>query len=269
MEKTYETALGKIRYWTTKTENSKETLVFLHGLTADHRLFDRQINFFKSRFNTLVWDAPGHAASRPFELNVTLEDEARLLDEILTKEGISHPIIIGQSIGGYLGQVYAQIFPNKMKGFIAIDSGPLQRKYTPKIVTWGLRNIGKLYPICPWSVFLECTPPAVATTKVGRALMHTMLKDYAEDPTYFKKLAAHGYGMIGGAIDNDLEYKISCPTLLICGTKDLIPMRNYNASWSKKSNIKLEWVESAGHNSNTDRPGIVNVLIEEFIYRHF
>ncbi|MGI6508365.1 MAG: alpha/beta fold hydrolase [Saccharofermentanales bacterium] len=34
-------------------------LVFLPGLTADHRLFDKHIEYFESRRNGFVWDAPG------------------------------------------------------------------------------------------------------------------------------------------------------------------------------------------------------------------
>ena len=62
-------------------------------------------------------------------MDFTLEDKARWLDEILIKEGYDHPIIIGQSMGGYVGQMYAELFPEKLAGFVSIDSAPLQRKY--------------------------------------------------------------------------------------------------------------------------------------------
>lgn len=51
-EKTYSTASGIIHYWTNGINGSDAvTLVFLPGLTADHRLFDRQIEYFKDKFN--------------------------------------------------------------------------------------------------------------------------------------------------------------------------------------------------------------------------
>ena len=68
-EKNYATEKGVIRYWVNDFKAGVITLVFLPGLTADHRLFDKQIEFFEPRCNVLVWDAPGHAASRPFELS--------------------------------------------------------------------------------------------------------------------------------------------------------------------------------------------------------
>ena len=44
-EKIYETAKGKIHYWVNEdAPKSKLQLVFLPGLTADHRLFNKRYN---------------------------------------------------------------------------------------------------------------------------------------------------------------------------------------------------------------------------------
>ena len=64
--KTFPTSCGTIHYWTAGKENaSSVTLVFLPGLTADHRLFEKQIEYFAAKYPVFVWDAPGHAASWP------------------------------------------------------------------------------------------------------------------------------------------------------------------------------------------------------------
>ena len=68
-EKLYATPCGEIHYWVNSDRGPEAiTLVFLPGLTADHRLFDKQIACFEGKYNLLVWDAPGHGASRPFRL---------------------------------------------------------------------------------------------------------------------------------------------------------------------------------------------------------
>jgi len=86
-EKTFETASGTIRYWTNEICPKRKTLVFLPGLTADHHLFDKQIEAFEKEYNLFTWDAPGHAASRPFRLDFSLMDKATWLHEILKKDG--------------------------------------------------------------------------------------------------------------------------------------------------------------------------------------
>lgn len=40
----------------------------------------------------------------------------------LEKEEIEKPVIVGQSMGGYLGQGYAHLYPNQLAGVISIDS---------------------------------------------------------------------------------------------------------------------------------------------------
>ena len=128
-ERSYPTDKGVIRYWINDYTPGAITLVFLPGLTADHRLFDKQVEFFEPRCNVFVWDAPGHAASRPFELSFTLEDKARWLHDILELEGVELPILVGQSMGGYSSQMFIQLFPGEAVGFFCIDSSPLKREY--------------------------------------------------------------------------------------------------------------------------------------------
>ena len=41
-------------------------------------------------------------------------------------------------------------------------------------------------------------------------------------------------------------------------------LKKHNKAWHQKSKIPLKWIEGAGHNSNTDKPELINSLIEEF-----
>ena len=107
IEKILPTRCGEIHYWTNvNLTREKCALIFLPGLTADHRLFEKQIEYFAVNHRVLVWDAPGHAASWPFLFDFSLMDKAKWLDEIMTREKIENPVIIGQSMGGYVGQAY-------------------------------------------------------------------------------------------------------------------------------------------------------------------
>ncbi len=131
------------------------TLVFLPGLTADHHLFDKQMAYFEGKYSVFVWDAPGHASSFPFDLTFDLFDKAAWLDEILSTEGMARPVIIGQSMGGYVGQAYAQLFPEKLKGFVSIDSAPLQRRYVTAAEIWLLKRMEPVYRYYPWRWLLR------------------------------------------------------------------------------------------------------------------
>lgn len=266
-KKVYKTPCGEIHYWIShQINNDKFTLLFLPGLTADHRLFEKQIDYFEKEYNVFVWDAPGHASSWPFELNFCLMDKAKWLDEIICTECIDKPVIIGQSMGGYVGQAYCQLNPHKLKGFISIDSVPLQREYTTAIEIWLLKRMEPVYRYYPWKLLLKSGTTGVATSEYGRKLMYEMMMVYHGDQNRYAKLSGHGFKMLAEAMEANLPYQINCPALLICGEKDHAgSCIRYNKAWHEKTGIELEWIQNAGHNSNADAPKTVNRLIQQFI----
>ena len=267
LEKIYQTPCGDIHYWIDPdAENESPQLVFLPGLTADHRLFDKQIEYFEGKYPVFVWDAPGHAASWPFTFDFDLADKTRWLDGILTREGFDQPVLIGQSMGGYVGQTYAQLFPEKLKGFVSIDSAPLQREYVTAAELWLLKRMEPVYRHYPWKSLLKSGTCGVATSDYGRKLMREIMMVYDGDQARYAKLSGHGFRMLAGAYKADLPYAIPCPALLICGEKDRAgSCVRYNKAWHKKSGIPIEWIQGAGHNANTDAPETVNRLIEGLI----
>ena len=265
-ERTYETTCGTIYYWMNGIEEDKITLVFLPGLTADHRLFEKQIEYFKGKYNVFVWDAPGHAASWPFTFDFDLMDKARWLYEILENEKIVFPVIVGQSMGGYVGQAFAELYPDRLKGFVSVDSAPLQRKYVTAMELWLLKRMEPVYFYYPWKSLLKSGTNGVAVSEYGRKLMHGIMMVYDGDKKRYAKLSGHGFRMLAEAMEKDLPYEIKCPAMLICGRKDRAgSCIRYNKAWHAKTGIPIHWIEDAGHNSNTDKPEEVNRLIEDFV----
>ena len=265
-EHTHSTPLGTIHYWCNIINPNQPTLVFLPGLTADHRLFDKQIEYFEGKQNVFVWDAPGHAASRPFRFDFSLMDKAKWLHEILEKEGIRSPVIIGQSMGAYVGQCFAELYPNELKGFISIDSAPLQRKHVTAAEIWLLKRMAPVYYYYPWKSLLKAGSKGVATTDYGRNLMREIMMTYDGDKKHYAALSGHGYKILAEAYEADLPYTIHCPACLICGKKDRAGSTvRYNKVWHKDTGIPIHWIEDAGHNANTDKPDLVNRIIADFL----
>ena len=266
-EKCYETANGTIHYWvSTSAAKAGPQLVFLPGLTADHRLFEKQLDYFAGKYPVLVWDAPGHAASWPFTMTFSLADKATWLREILAHEGFDRPVIVGQSMGGYVGQMFAQLFPDVPAGFVSIDSAPLQRAYYTAAELWLLKRMEPVYRHYPWRSLLRSGSSGVAVTEYGRTLMRDIMMGYDGDQARYARIAGHGYRMLAEGAEADLPYAIPCPALLICGEKDRAgSCIRYNKAWHKKTGIPIHWIKDAGHNSNTDAPDTVNRLIEAFV----
>ena len=195
-ERTYQTRCGTIHYWVSVSNPDTITFVFLPGLTADHRLFDKQIQYFESRYNVIIWDAPAHGSSWPFRFDFDLFDKAKWLNDILSREGITKPVIIGQSMGGYVGQAYAQLYPDKMTGFVAIDSAPLQRSYVTAVELWLLKRMEPVYAHYPWKWLLKSGSEGVATSDYGRNLMREMMLTYDGNQKRYAQIAGHGFRIL-------------------------------------------------------------------------
>lgn len=267
IEKLYTTRSGEIHYWTNSdVVTSHFQLIFLPGLTADHRLFDKQIEYFKDKYNVLVWDAPGHGLSWPFKFDFDLMDKARWLNEILVNEKFDNPVLIGQSMGGYVGQAYSEIFPDKIKGFVSIDSAPLQKEYVSNFEIFLLKRMEPVYKAYPWKSLLKTGTNGVATSEYGRKLMHDIMMDFDGDKERYAKLSGHGMNMLAKAYEKNLKYELKCPAILICGDKDKAgSAKIYNKKWHIKTGIPIYWIRNAGHNSNTDKPEEINQIIEDFV----
>ena len=167
-------------------------------------------------------------------------------------------------MGGYVGQAYAEVFPDNLKGFVSIDSAPLQRKYVTAAEIWLLKKMEPVYYYYPWKSLLKSGTNGVATSQYGRNLMHKIMMEYDGDKKRYAKLSGHGFKILAEAMEKDLPYEIKCPALLICGEKDRAgSCIRYNRAWHKETKIPLKWMKGAGHNSNTDNPGLVNRLIEK------
>lgn len=60
-EKCIATEYGSVYYWLSDTWNDeKETIFFFPGLTADHTLFESQVDYFGEKYNLIAWYAPCH-----------------------------------------------------------------------------------------------------------------------------------------------------------------------------------------------------------------
>ena len=195
-------------------------------------------------------------------------DKAKWVEGILRSEGLDKPVIIGQSMGGYVGQAYAELYPEKLKGFVAIDSAPLQRSHVTGVELWLLKRMEPVYRHYPWKWLLRSGTRGVATTEYGRNLMHDMMMTYDGDQKRYAKISGHGFRILAEAMEAELPYHLQCPALLICGEKDHAgSCIRYNKAWHERTGIPIRWLENAGHNSNTDEPQLVNQLIADLVQK--
>lgn len=252
---------GCVFYWCSGNwDNTKDILFFLHGLTADHTMFEQQMKYFTDSFNLLAWDAPAHGKSRPYN-DFSYANAIEEMRQILDENGVKEVILIGQSLGGYFAQSFIRKYPERVKAFVGIDTTPYGEGYYTKSDKWWLRQVEWMARLYPLQFMKKAIARQVSVTKYAYENMLSMLEQYG------KKELCHLMG-IGYAsfLDDNTDMDIKCPVLLLLGANDKTgKVKQYNKAWSLKTGYPLQVTENAAHNANVDNPEAVNVAIEAFL----
>lgn len=87
----------------------ENTIVLLHGFLEDSSMWDDLESIF-TKFKTILIDLPGHGMSKNYQLNnFSMSNMALEVQNILKQENIFKPIVIGHSMGGYVGLELMQL----------------------------------------------------------------------------------------------------------------------------------------------------------------
>ena len=257
------TERGTVCYWSSDAwEPSRRTLVFLHGLTGDHTMFQAQYKCFCEEYNILLWDAPAHGRSRPYQ-GFTYPDAAEVLKGILECHQVGAAVMVGQSMGGFVIQSFLKRYPSMVSAFVSIDSTPYGEGYYSNSDRWWLRQIEWMSRLFPLGVLKKAVANQVSVTRESREGMLRMLEPYG------KRELCHLMGIgFAGFLEDCGELEIPCPVLLLLGEKDVTgKVRIYNRRWAEKTGYPLEIIPNAAHNANVDNPEAVNRAIRSFMER--
>ena len=265
IEKILETESGNVHYWISdQIDYGKKTIFFLHGLTASHELFVKQIEYFDGKFNVIAWDAPAHGASRPYK-DFTYEKAAFAARDILRANKINGAVFVGQSMGGFITQSVIKRFPELVKGFVSIDSTPFGEKYYSKSDKWWLKQIEWMSSCYPDKSLRKAVAKQITRTERS---YQNMLQMHSY---YDKKELCHLLGIgFAGFLEDNSDIKINCPIMLIVGEEESTgKVKQYNAQWAEDLGVPITWIKGVAHNSNDDQPELVNEQIEKFMEQIF
>lgn len=261
IEKRITSHRGNTYYWISRhSEKNTKAIFFLPGLTANHHLFDFQIDYFSTQYTVLVWDAPAHGKSRPYS-EFSYSHLAEELKAILDAEKIEQIILIGQSAGGFVAQSFVSKHPTLVKGMLMIGTCPYGTNYYSKSDLFWLKQTKWIMRLFPDKILRYCIAKMCGSTNTAKENMHYMLNDYEK-----KELCHLMYLGFAGFIPEIHDLSISCPVCLTIGENDKTgKVKKYNKMWHKNKGYPLYIIKGASHNANADNPDAMNQIIEEFI----
>ena len=252
---------GEVHYWISRPENTPNgCIVFTHGLTANHTMFEKQIEYFKDRYIVIVWDVPMHGLSMPYT-EFSYENTARDLNGILEQENIEQVCLAGMSMGGYTSQMFAHLYPKKVQCFIGIDTTPFGTEYYSKSDLWWL---SKVKPMAKWftdKMLRSSMAKSISVTDYSYNKMIEILASLSKEQIIEQMDIAYGK-----FAQENRNLDLDCPVLILLGDKDRTgKVKQYCRAWAKKTGYPLHIIKNASHFSNGDNAKQVNSEIDQFI----
>lgn len=251
---------GTVHYWISRGQPGSMCLVFSHGLTADHTMFEAQTAYFAGKYTVLLWDIPLHGLSRPYR-NFSYAGTAEILNAILESERIEKAVLVGMSMGGYPSQFFAEAYPEKTAGFVALDTTPLGLCYYSQSDLWWLKQVAPMASWLPEKLLRWSMARSVSQTDGAYEKMRAMLAPLGKADIVEQMRVAYEYF----ARENH-DAALRCPVLILLGEHDTTgKVKAYCKAWAAKTGYPLHIIQGAKHFSNGDNPEQVNREIEAFL----
>lgn len=97
-----------------KQSGTGPALIFLHGFLEDHTIwYSIYPTFVNAGYTCYMPDLPCHGNSRFEGENCSMQEMAWAVQDLIIREKIQHAIVIGHSMGGYVGLALKKMSPLK------------------------------------------------------------------------------------------------------------------------------------------------------------
>ncbi|MED7924411.1 alpha/beta hydrolase [Nonomuraea sp. LP-02] len=235
-------------------------LVFTHGAGADHVMFHAQRDHLRERgYRVVLWDLRGHGLSRPPGVPFTAGQAVADLRALVEHLALDRPVLVGQSLGGNLGQAVVRRHPGLARALVVIGSAP----NTAPLSSWDrllLRSAAPILAAIPARALPPLMAAASAVTPQARA---DARRAFGALP---KKDFLQAWRATVALLDPDPGYRTPVPLCLIRGERDRTgDIASAMPRWAAAEGVEEVVVPDAGHIANQDNPRVVNEAIETFL----
>lgn len=262
MEKKFiHTQNGDLYYWIGGNQRSDaKCLVFVHGMTADHSMFDKQVNYFLNECKIITLDLPLHGESRYYK-DFTFTNIADVLKNILTQENICKVVLVGQSLGGYVCQEFGVRYPEHVEGLVGVGATPFGYYYYPRRERFILSRVGYLSSLIPYKMLIKSISKGATRTDYAFAVMFSSISKLSKEEII--NIMDISYKEL---LKRTKTAKFPFPVLLVIGEKDHTGnVKKYNYKWSARTGYPVAVISDAAHNANVDNYNEFNHVLAGFL----
>ncbi len=238
-------------------------MVFVHGAGGSIRTWQKQVSFFKGKFNLLLVDLRDHgksknlSASEVIGFSLVAKDVVDVMDEL--EIGEAH--FVGVSMGSIVIR-HIEIIAPKRVASVVLAGGIFKMSRKIKLLAFFARTLSSILPFQTlYRLFALVLLPKQNHAASRRVFMREAqkLKNHEAKKwlTLIKKL--------NRTLKELFSKRIQAPCLIVMGEEDHVFLKPAKEYVDKYSGVILETIERCGHVCNIERAAEFNQRCFSFI----
>ena len=118
--------MNQILYKNTKISYSDtgkgNAVVLLHGFLENQTMWQDLVLELSKKHRVITLDLLGHGETECLGYIHSMEDNADVVQAVLSKLRIRKAVFVGHSMGGYVALAFAELYPEKIRGLVLLNS---------------------------------------------------------------------------------------------------------------------------------------------------
>jgi pimeloyl-ACP methyl ester carboxylesterase len=239
-------------------------VIFSHGTLMDRRMFAPQVAALSDGYRTIAYDSRARTDryADTYDLDDLADDCAALMDFY----GIESAVLVGMSMGGFMGLRFALRYPERLDGLVLVDSmaspHPAEDRETYRGFLDQLRDADAV----PEELAGLTAPLLFGETSMAerRSLVDTWVDRWQTYPAEAVINEVESWLDRAGCLDRLGE--IDVPALVVHGAEDASIEPAAGARTAEAlPNGRMARIPDAGHSSNLENPEAVNAELRGFL----
>ena len=247
-----------------KGSEKKQSIVFIHGFPFDHKMWDLQIDYFQEHYNCFTYDIRGLGGSPAGDGQFTMENFVDDLFGLIEERKLTHPVLCGLSMGGYIALRAIEQDEQKFKALILCDTKSEADNDAGKI---NRANAIKEINSAGAEKFAE----NFVQKCFAERFINNNKKEYEAVVSRAKESVPAGLKgcLLAMAARTDTTGylpQIKIPVLVLCGEEDKLTTPSVMKAMADKINgSEFHIVPGAGHVTPVESPEFFNTKVEKFL----
>jgi pimeloyl-ACP methyl ester carboxylesterase len=255
---------------------ARPPVVFIHGLSGSWQNWLENLPHFAAAGHRVVaFDLPGFGESQMPRPKISVPGYGQFVDALLDELGVGPAVVVGNSMGGFIGAELAIQFPARVERLVLVSAAGLTIEYQRNERVLGALRFAE-NALTAWAGWLGSRSEELARRPRARRLLTGFVvhrADRLSAALISEQVRGSGKPGFVDALDALTDYpirdrlgRIGCPTLIVWGEEDhLIPVGDATEfAHLIPGARKVVWPDT-GHMAMLERPAAFNALVDAFV----